>query len=145
MDVRLIRARDERRLWTQSFERKNTALGALMTDLAEGAGQVLAPTASSRHETTVSGTRSTIPAAYDAYLRGMHLVRNERNKEAIERSIAYFEAARALDPNFGPAYAGLAEAYSTERDSIIMNQRRIVAAQRRETHPQAIVVGVFRR
>jgi len=34
-----------------------------------------------------------VPATYDACLRGMHLLRNERNKEAIDRSIAYFEAA----------------------------------------------------
>jgi len=128
--VQLIRARDERRLWKQSFERNSTALDALMMDLATGAGQVLAPTASSRHETTLSSGRSMIPAAYDAYLRGMHLLRNERNKEAIERSIAYFEAARALDPTFGPAYAGLAEAYSLERDSAIINQRRIEADPR---------------
>src|SRR5215472_220571 len=80
VDVRLIRARDERRLWTQSFERNSTALGALMTDLAAGAGQVLAPTASTRHETTLSSGRSMIPAAYDAYLRGMHLLRNEDRK-----------------------------------------------------------------
>src|SRR5262252_801251 len=130
VDVRLIRARDERRLWTQSFERNSTALGALMTDLAAGAGQVLAPTASGRHETTLSSSRSMIPAAYDAYLRGMHLLRNERNKEAIERSIDYFEAARALDPSFGPAYAGLAEAYDSQRDGIILSQRRIEVDQR---------------
>jgi TolB-like protein/DNA-binding winged helix-turn-helix (wHTH) protein/Flp pilus assembly protein TadD len=135
VDVRLIRARDERRLWTQSFERNRTALRALMTDLATGAGQVLAPTASSRQETTLSSNRSTIPAAYDAYLRGMHLLRNERTKETIDRSIAYFEAARALDPNLGPAYAGLAEAYSMQRDSIIMNQRRI------EADPRALIVA----
>jgi TolB-like protein/DNA-binding winged helix-turn-helix (wHTH) protein/tetratricopeptide (TPR) repeat protein len=129
-NVRLIRAKDERQLWTQSFERNSTALGALMTDLAAGAGQILAPRASSRHETTVSGSRSVIPAAYDAYLRGMHLLRYERNKEAIDRSIAYFEAARALDPNFGPAYAGLSEAYGLERDTMILSQRRIEADPR---------------
>ena len=130
VDVRLIRARDERRLWTQSFERNSTALGALMTDLAAGARQVLAPTASTRQETTVSGSRSTIPAAYDAYLRGMHLLRQERNKEALDRSIAYFEAARALDPNFGPAYAGLAEAYDLESNAMVLNQRRVEADPR---------------
>ena len=130
VDVRLIRARDERRLWTQSFERDRTALGALMTDLAAGAGQVLAPIASSRQETTLPSSRSMIPAAYDAYLRGMHLLRSERNKEAIDRSIAYFEAARALDPNFGPAYAGLAEAYASQSDGIILSQRRIEADPR---------------
>jgi TolB-like protein/DNA-binding winged helix-turn-helix (wHTH) protein/predicted Zn-dependent protease len=136
VDVRLIRARDERRLWTQRFERDRAALGALMTDLAAGAGQVLAPTASTRHETTVSSSRSTIPAAYDAYLRGMHLLRNERNKETVDRSIAYFEAARALDPNFGPTYAGLSEAYSTEHGSIIMKQRRIV-----EPDPRPLIMA----
>ena len=135
VDVRLIRARDERRLWTQSFERNSTALGALMTDLAAGAGEVLAPTAATRHETTLSSSRSTIPAAYDAYLRGMHLLRQERNKEAIDRSIAYFEAARALDPSFGPAYAGLSEAYALERNNIILSQRRI------ETDPRPLIMA----
>jgi TolB-like protein/DNA-binding winged helix-turn-helix (wHTH) protein/cytochrome c-type biogenesis protein CcmH/NrfG len=130
VDVRLIRAKDERRLWTQSFERNSTALGALMTDLAAGTGQVLAPTASSGQETTLSSSRSMIPAAYDAYLRGMHLLRNERNKETVDRSIAYFEAARALDPNFGPAYAGLAEAYAMQSNSPVLNQRRIEADPR---------------
>jgi TolB-like protein len=130
VDVQLIRARDERRLWTQSFERDSTALGTLMTDLAAGAGQVLAPTSSSRHETTLSSGRSTSPAAYDAYLRGMHLLRNERNKEALDRSIAYFEGARALDPNFGPAYAGLAEAYDLESNNMVLNQRRLEADPR---------------
>jgi TolB-like protein/DNA-binding winged helix-turn-helix (wHTH) protein len=136
VDVRLIRARDERRLWTQRFERNSTALGALMTDLAAGARQALAPNASTWHETTLSSSRSMIPAAYDAYLRGMHLLRIERNKEALDRSITYFEAARALDPNFGPAYAGLSEAYGLQRDTMIMNQRRIV-----EADPRALIVA----
>jgi DNA-binding winged helix-turn-helix (wHTH) protein/TolB-like protein/tetratricopeptide (TPR) repeat protein len=136
VELRLIRARDERLLWTQRFERNSTALGALMTDLAAGAGQVLAPTAATRHETTLSRSRSMIPAAYDAYLRGMHLLRIERNKEALDRSIAYFEAARALEPNFGPAYAGLSEAYGWERDTMIMNQRRII-----EADPRALIMA----
>src|SRR5215831_18985896 len=130
VDVQLIRARDERRLWAQSFERDRTALGALMADLAAGAGQVLAPTASTKHESTLSSGRSMIPAAYDAYLRGMHLLRNERNKETVDRSIAYFEAARALDPNFGPAYAGLSEAYDLQRGTMILNHRRMEVDQR---------------
>ena len=47
------------------------------------------PTAYISHEYPLAA----VPATYDACLRGMHLLRNERNKEAIDRSIAYFEAA----------------------------------------------------
>jgi tetratricopeptide (TPR) repeat protein len=49
--------------------------------------------------------------AYDAYLRGQHLVIERTDKEGFERAIEYFKNAIEEDPTYAEAYAGLAEAY----------------------------------
>lgn len=49
--------------------------------------------------------------AYDNYLRGRFYV-NNKNEKNLNLAIGFFEEAIAGDPNFAPAYAGLAHAYS---------------------------------
>jgi tetratricopeptide (TPR) repeat protein len=48
--------------------------------------------------------------AYQNYLKGRYSL-NKRNPEAIMKAIDYFRRAIDLDPNYAPAYAGLAEGY----------------------------------
>jgi TolB-like protein/Tfp pilus assembly protein PilF len=51
------------------------------------------------------------PAAYADFLRGLHFL-NRSTAENVRTSVNYFERAVAIDPNFAPAYRGLANAYS---------------------------------
>ena len=51
------------------------------------------------------------PDAYEAYLKGRFFW-NKRNKEAINKSIEYFNDAIRLDPGYAAAYSGLADAYT---------------------------------
>jgi serine/threonine protein kinase len=64
----------------------------------------------SRHA-DVSVARSSNPAAYDAYMRGMVDVSSE-NPDDNEAAIKLFQQSLAADPNFAAAYAELARAYS---------------------------------
>jgi tetratricopeptide (TPR) repeat protein len=50
------------------------------------------------------------PRAYQAYLKGRY-VWLQRTIDAYGQAKEYFEQAIALDPNYAPAYAGLADAY----------------------------------
>jgi DNA-binding winged helix-turn-helix (wHTH) protein/Tfp pilus assembly protein PilF len=50
------------------------------------------------------------PAAREAYLAGRYLW-NKGTGEALTRSLEQFERATALDPDYAPAYAGLADSY----------------------------------
>jgi tetratricopeptide (TPR) repeat protein len=51
------------------------------------------------------------PDAYDLYLRGRYFW-NQRTEASLNKSIAYFKHALALDSNYAMAYAGLADSYA---------------------------------
>jgi serine/threonine protein kinase/tetratricopeptide (TPR) repeat protein len=51
------------------------------------------------------------PAAYEYYLRGRGYLEEYQRPENIDNAIAEFKRAIAIDSNYGPAYAGLGEAY----------------------------------
>jgi DNA-binding SARP family transcriptional activator len=55
-------------------------------------------------------SRIAVPAARDAYLRGINAW-EDRTKEGHDNAVAYFRRATELDPGYAEAYAGLAEAY----------------------------------
>jgi DNA-binding SARP family transcriptional activator/Flp pilus assembly protein TadD len=55
-------------------------------------------------------SRVPVPAARDAYLRGVSAW-DDRTKDGHDRAIVYFRRAAELDPGYAEAYAGLAEAY----------------------------------
>ena len=54
---------------------------------------------------------TTNEEAYRFYLSGAFLA-DKRNRTDIEKAIDYFEQAVKLDPNYAPAYAGLANAHT---------------------------------
>lgn len=49
--------------------------------------------------------------AYDLYLRGRSGLRNQRSEQALHSSIDLYNQALKIDPSFGLAFSGLADAY----------------------------------
>lgn len=49
--------------------------------------------------------------AYNLYLKGRYHW-NQRSERSLKKGIEYFEQAIALDPQYAPAYSGLADSYS---------------------------------
>jgi TolB-like protein/Flp pilus assembly protein TadD len=106
--AQLIDARDDRHLWAQSYEEQMTDILALQDKLVrEIALQTQAALSPSR-EKLLSGRIN--PAAYDLYLRGLYFL----NQREIDRSVSYLQQAVATDASYAPAYAGLAEALTTQ-------------------------------
>jgi serine/threonine protein kinase/Tfp pilus assembly protein PilF len=78
-----------------------------------------------------NGARSVNPEAYEAYLRGLHF--SEHGD--FDKSLDYFQEAIRIDPNYAPAYSGLADSYvavgvGTEADSNKSYQSAILAARK---------------
>ena len=48
--------------------------------------------------------------AYNLYLKGLYLW-NMGTKDDLEKAIEYFESVIAIDPDYAPAYVGLARSY----------------------------------
>ncbi|HEX3662189.1 MAG TPA: protein kinase [Acidobacteriaceae bacterium] len=55
--------------------------------------------------------RTTVPAAYDAYLRGVGYLRDYDIADNLKKAEASFTEATHADPKFASAYAGLGEAH----------------------------------
>ena len=58
----------------------------------------------------VGSAQTVNPEAYDAYLKGRYFF-NRPSDENLQKAIARFEDAIALNPNFVPALSGLSDAY----------------------------------
>jgi TolB-like protein/DNA-binding winged helix-turn-helix (wHTH) protein len=112
--AQLIRTADQTRLWTKEFDREVQSLLAVQSDIAlETADEI---------QETLGAKKAGAPAvatamsregydAYDQYLKGLYLL-NKRTVLGFEQAIACFERAIKKNPQFAPAYAGLADAYT---------------------------------
>ncbi len=108
--VTLVRVRDGRVLWSDSFEEPADEVFLLEDSLSNRLVAALGSEIGLDEQTR--GTRKTPanPRAYEAYLRG-RLFWNRRDVEDLERAVAAFEEAIREDPSYAPAYSGLADAH----------------------------------
>jgi DNA-binding SARP family transcriptional activator/Tfp pilus assembly protein PilF len=74
-------------------------------------GQRRDPRPSLAAKTTRRGSEIALPAARDAYLRGLNAW-NDRSKEGLDTAVVNFRRATELDPEYAEAHAGLANAYA---------------------------------
>ena len=122
--VQLIRTSTDRHLWAQSYEEQLQNVISLQDsiarDVAEQIHAELAPTPSARPNPSSD--------AYEAYLRGRsYLITGLDTPQAIRRAQNYFEQSIHEDPNFAPAYSGLADCY------VLLTEFRWLSP--RETYP----------
>ncbi len=95
-------------LWSESYERQLTDVFKVQEEIAaavvQGLQAKLLPTALKPD----SGPRNM--DAYSLYLRGLYFARRASDAD-VEQGIATLKQAIALDPNYAPAHAELAQAY----------------------------------
>ena len=107
--AQLIRVSDQTHVWAHSYQRDAGSILDLQAELARSiATQVLARMPghlSIRHQTTNH-------EAFDLYLQGRYQFA-ARDPNGIRRAIVLYTSALDLDPNYGMAHAGLADAYAT--------------------------------
>jgi TolB-like protein/DNA-binding winged helix-turn-helix (wHTH) protein len=109
--AQLIQTSDQTHLWADSFDRDQSDVLRLQSDVARAIASKIQLALSQQVEARLAGARSVNPEAHEAYLRGLQAW-NLRTKEGFERSIAEFSRAINLDPNYASAYVGLARSYS---------------------------------
>ena len=108
--AQLIDARADRHLWARSFERSSRDVLALQDELASAIAREIHVELTPAEESRLASAPRIDPEAYDAYLKGRYFF-NRPSDENLQKAIARFEEAIALEPGFAPAHSGLSDAY----------------------------------
>ncbi len=115
VSAELVQPQTGQNLWAHSYERTNTDILALQSDVARDVVTQIQIELTQPEKERLAKSRTVVPAAYDAYLQGnFHAAK--RTGEALTQAVADYREAIQLDPTYAPSYAGLAGALTLVAD-----------------------------
>ena len=106
----LVDTADGTQLWGERYNQKLADVLALQEEIARQISTKLRLKLSGEEQQRLTKRHTANTEAYQLYLKGRYQW-NINNKESLQKSIAYYNQALALDPNFALPYAGLADSY----------------------------------
>ncbi|MBI1212954.1 MAG: tetratricopeptide repeat protein [Alphaproteobacteria bacterium] len=105
VNVQLIRASSGDHLWADTFDRKLDDIFSVQSDIAVSIAAALNATVTEEEKKEIALQSTTVPGAYDAYLRGLSAL---HDRTGMDKATAAFHDAIALDDNFALAWAYVA-------------------------------------
>jgi TolB-like protein/DNA-binding winged helix-turn-helix (wHTH) protein/Tfp pilus assembly protein PilF len=115
--VHLDQVAPERQLWTNQYDRDIRDVLRLQDEIARTVTDEIEVKLRPHEYARLAGSGPVDPEAQDDYFRALH-VRNEWSvttnhyrEQDLLGAISYFRQAIEKDPKYGPAYAGMADAY----------------------------------
>jgi TolB-like protein/class 3 adenylate cyclase len=118
INAQLIRAATDEHLWAESYDRKLENIFGVEAEVATSVADALKAKLSGAEQHALEEKPTNNLEAYDAYLRGIALWRDDNFLNRLKSSQPLQEAVR-LDPNFAIAWTMLAQvnslAYSAQR------------------------------
>jgi TolB-like protein/Tfp pilus assembly protein PilF len=106
----LFQTNIEGALWADKFDRDYTEVLALQSDVATAIARGIQVELSGTEQYELARSRSVVPEAYEAYLRGKYEA-EKRTPEGFLAAAEFYQKATQKDDSFALAWAGLADAY----------------------------------
>jgi serine/threonine-protein kinase len=110
IDTGLIDVRDGSELWGEGYDRKLSEIGNLQQEITQDISTKLQLRLSSQVDSAQEKISPQDSETYLLYLHGRYYLDQQTTKD-VRTAIDYFQQAISRNPNFGRAYAGLADAY----------------------------------
>jgi serine/threonine-protein kinase len=111
LTLELIDAQTENVIWSEQYNRKQSDLTTLQSDIARDVLNKLKVKLSGADERKLAKTYTTNADAYKLYLQG-RFYWNKREERDFRKAVEFYNQAIALDPNYALAYAGQADTYA---------------------------------
>ena len=109
--AQLVRASDSSQVWSQTYDRQIADVFVVQDEIAAAVVNQLKV----RLLGEAPNTRTTNPQAYARFLQAREITR--RHELALfEQAIELYQQALAIDPNYAPAWDGLAETHFYQAD-----------------------------
>jgi TolB-like protein/Tfp pilus assembly protein PilF len=109
VSARLIHADTEQQLWAESYDRRLTDIFQLQAEIAQQIARALDQRLSPEQRERMAAAPTGNLTAWDYYLRARAL---QLTRPDLDRAIAFFRQAIALDPDYALAHAGLGAAFA---------------------------------
>ncbi len=127
--AQLIRASTDEHLWADEYDGELGDVLTLESEVAQSIARRVEVKVTGEERARLIAAHHVSPEVYESYLKAENEFSKSRSKAELEQSIAYFEETIGKDPNFAPAYVGLANVY--ERLGSVLG-----GAPPKETHPK---------
>jgi len=108
--VRLDQVSPEGQLWSNQYNRDIRDLLRLQDEIARAVTDEIQVKLKPQERARLGSSRAVDPEAQDDYVRGLHF-RWKNSEQDLLTAINYFRQAIEKDPNYGPAYAEMSDAY----------------------------------
>jgi TolB-like protein/tetratricopeptide (TPR) repeat protein len=138
--VEFVRCEDESLLWSDRLTRGADQLLAIEDELLHHLVKEISARLADSESPTPARRHTPSADAHGLYLRG-RASWNQRTPDSLRRAIAYFQQAVEADPEYGLAFAGLADAYTAlgfydlVPPSDVMPRAKAAASRALETDP----------
>jgi TolB-like protein/DNA-binding winged helix-turn-helix (wHTH) protein/Flp pilus assembly protein TadD len=109
--AQLIRGTSDEHIWAGEYQREYGSLLALQDEVARSIAERIEISLTPQERQILASTHSVDPEAYEDYLKGRYYF-NQRTRDAMNKSVGFFQQAIARDPSYALAYCGLADAYA---------------------------------
>lgn len=109
VSIQFIDGSTEEHLWARSFERRDDDVLGLLGDLAGAVAQEIGVVLRLEQESRLAAYAANDPAAQRAFLRARYLL-NQGHPRSLREAERWFRETIELEPEFAPAYSGLAVA-----------------------------------
>ncbi|MEO8041064.1 MAG: tetratricopeptide repeat protein [Acidobacteriota bacterium] len=108
--LELVDAQTGKQIWGDQYNRKQTDLVTLQSEIARDVSSKLKSKLSGADAAKVEKNYTANPEAYQLYLKG-RFYWNKRTAESLKQAVEFFNQAIEKDLNYALAYSGLAESY----------------------------------
>ncbi len=105
--AQLVDAERGHHLWSERYDREMRDIFAIQDDITLAIVDSLKPRLLSAEKGRLAKRQTVGSEAYNLYLKGCWF-HNIRARDSMNKAIEYFEQAIEKDPNYAPAYVGLA-------------------------------------
>jgi TolB-like protein/Tfp pilus assembly protein PilF len=114
--AQLIEGATDRHLWAKSYERDVKDVLALEGEVASAVAGEVQAAVTPAEQSRLSRTRTVDPEAYGLTLKGRYQLNHADSQKAIDAAIATFQEAVSRQPDYAPAWSGLADSYAALTD-----------------------------
>jgi serine/threonine protein kinase/tetratricopeptide (TPR) repeat protein len=110
LNLELIDTSTENVIWSEQYDRKQSDIISLQSEIARDVSSKLKAKLSGADEKKLAKNYTANPEAYQLYLKG-RFYWNKRTADGLTQAAAYYKQAIEKDPAYALAYSGLGETY----------------------------------